>query len=620
MRDYQIKFDSWLASAELTPGERSELKALSDLPGEIAGRFSSDLAFGTGGLRGRMMLGSAAINIYTVAQATQGLAQYINTHCAGDAGDAPGAPDPAGHTAAPACATGPAGVPCVWDNLPGGDASAPRRRSVVIAFDSRNNSREFAHTAASVLAGNRIHVYIFEDIRPTPELSFAIRYLSCVAGINITASHNPKEYNGYKAYWSDGAQLAPEQADAIADCMHRVDIWRDVRREAFDTALNNGHITIIGSEIDEVYIDTVISQSVNREAIPKAADSLSVVYTPLHGTGYRLIPETLRRVGIKRLYMVPGQSTPDGDFPTLAKPNPEYPESYALAIPIADGAGCDLIIATDPDADRVGVMARGRDGHFRALTGNQTGSLLLYYIISAYKSNGDMPPEPYAVKTIVTTELMTKICRAGGVELYNVLTGFKYIGEVIKKKESEGRGSFIFGAEESYGYLKGTHARDKDAVVSAMLICEMAAAYRARGMTLIDALDALYSEYGFSLEVTDEFAFEGYDGSERMRFLMRSLRDNPLETISGRDVLTISDYLAGVVTDIPTSTPRPTGLPSSDVLRWELEGSDVIIVRPSGTEPKLKVYYLLDGRDEDSARAKLAGYRAALDEIIRPDR
>ena len=410
MQDYQTRFNYWLNSNQITDDERRTLEGLRENPAEIAGRFSSNLAFGTAGLRGKMMLGSSAMNVYTVAQATQGLAQYINTHC-GSGSIVPN-------------------IACVYDHARG-DAL-----SVVIAYDSRLNSREFAHTAASVLAGNGIHVYIFEDIRPTPELSFAIRYLGCVAGINITASHNPKEYNGYKAYWSDGAQLAPEQADTIAKYMHDVDIWNGILREDFDSALSNDHITIIGSEIDEVYLDAVISQSVNRDAIPSVADNFSVVYTPLHGAGYRLVPEVLRRVGLKHLHLVPEQSKPEGSFPTLEKPNPEYIESFALAIPIADETRSDLIIATDPDADRVGVMARRRDGSFRAISGNQTASLLLDYIISAYKSGNNMPPEPYAVKTIVTTELMDKICRAGGVELYNVLTGFKYIGEVIKKKET----------------------------------------------------------------------------------------------------------------------------------------------------------------------------------------
>lgn len=591
MQDYQIKFLSWLNSGKLSPAETAELEAIRSDDAEIAGRFSSNLAFGTGGLRGRMMLGTSAMNVYTVAQATQGFAMFINHVCASGA------------------AAG--GVPCVYDKR-----SPISRLSVVIAFDGRNNSRSFAYTAASVLAGNGIHVYIFDDIRPTPELSFAVRRLGCVAGINITASHNPKEYNGYKAYWNDGAQLAPEQADKIAAYMHRVDIWRDIVSVDFETALNSGHITIIGTDIDEDYINAVISEAIDLECIKREADNLSIVYTPLHGAGYRLVPEVLRRFGVKKLHSVPEQWEPDGNFPTLKKPNPEYPESFACGISVADKVGSDLIIATDPDADRVGVAARKADGSFATITGNQMASLLIEYIINSLKRTGRMPFEPYAVKTIVTTELMAKICRANGVEIYNVLTGFKYIGEVIKNNEDKGRNSFIFGAEESYGYLKGTYARDKDAVVASMLICEMTAHYKSLGMTLIDALSALYSKYGFSLEKTDEFAFDGYDGAARMKALMESLRVSSPDNIAGVDVLTLSDYLTDKVVNVKTGVSGVTGLPASDVLRFELETADVIIIRPSGTEPKLKVYFLLSCENEKKAAEQLEKYREAIRGIL----
>ena len=424
------------------------------------------LTFGTGGLRAKMMPGTSAMNVLTVAQATEGLARYIKATGAGE-------------------------------------------RPVVVAYDSRINSREFARTAASVLAANRIKVYIFDNLRPTPELSFSLRHLGCVAGINITASHNPKEYNGYKVYWEDGAQIAPEQAEEITRFIREVKIPDDIHPADFNKAVAEGLITIIGGEIDEAYISAVLSQAINPGIIVEAADRLNVVYTPLHGTGYRLVPEVLRRLGVKKLHVVPEQSQPDGSFPTVDKPNPEYKEAFACGIKLACCVGSDLIIATDPDADRVGVMARGRDGSFTGFTGNQVALLLLDYIIGAYRASGKMPPEPYAVKSIVTTELMAKICRAGGVELHNVLTGFKYIGEVIKRKEAEGRGSFIFGAEESCGYLKGTYARDKDAVLASMLICEMAAHHICAGKTLIDALDGLYRKYGYSLERTTEVIFDG---------------------------------------------------------------------------------------------------------------
>lgn len=567
---YSEQYKKWLGYSFLTEAERAELISISDNTNEQKARFGSQLTFGTAGLRGKMQLGTNAMNAYTVAQATQGLAMYINSVDSGG--------------------------------------------SVVIAYDSRRNSELFARTAASVLAGNGISVFIFDALRPTPELSFALRYLGCIAGINITASHNPKEYNGYKAYWDDGAQLSPEQAEKIAALMNGVDIEKDIKRMDFSEGISTGRITVIGSDIDKKYLDAVMAQCIDRDIIDRAASSLNIVYTPLHGAGWRLIPEILSRIGIKNLHTVPEQLMPDGDFPTTKKPNPEYPEVFACGIPIADRVGSDLIIATDPDADRVGIMVRSSDGRFITLNGNQTGALLLDYIINAYHRRGSMPSEPYAVKSIVTTELMDKICRAGNVELYNVLTGFKYIGEVIKKKEAQGHGSFIFGAEESYGYLKGTYARDKDAVVATMLICEMTAYYKTRNMTLSDALAELYKRYGYSLEKTQELVFDGYDGAERIAGIMRALRSPSIHSIGNTKISTFSDYLTGFVTDADGGR-KSTGLPSSDVLRFCLDNSDVIIARPSGTEPKLKLYYLLSADSEKEASEKLEQYSQALTEL-----
>jgi phosphoglucomutase len=360
-----------------------------------------------------------------------------------------------------------------------------------------------------------------------------------------------------------------------------------------------------------------MSQSIDLCCVKSSAENLNIVYTPLGGAGYRLVPEVLRRIGITKLHIVPEQAKPDGNFPTTPKPNPEYKQVFECGIPLADKVGSDLIIATDPDADRVGVMARGADGKFYGITGNQMASLLLDYIINAYKTSGKMPPEPYAVKTIVTTELMAKICRAGGVELFNVLTGFKFIGEVIKKKEAEGHGSFIFGAEESYGYLKGTHARDKDSVVASMLICEMTAYYKNHSMTLIDALANLYKQYGYSLEKTDEVMYDGYDAAAKMANLMQKLRLETPEKIAGSKITIISDYLDGSVRYIESGKVSATGLPKSDVIRWQLENSDVIIIRPSGTEPKVKFYYLLSGENEADASAKLAEYKAVISALIK---
>ncbi len=570
---YIKEYQKWLALPALDEQQREELNSLAGDTRELEARFGSSLAFGTAGLRGKMKPGCNAMNVYTVARATQALAEYISSEGAAD-------------------------------------------RAVAIAYDSRHNSRLFAHTAAEVLAGNGIGVYIFDSLRPTPELSFALRHYGCIAGINITASHNPKEYNGYKAYWEDGAQIGPEQAERIAARMVEIDIATGIRRCPFDTGVADGKIKLIGSETDEAYLDAVLEQVIDREVIKQAADSLSIVYTPLHGAGYRLVPEILRRIGIKHLHVVPEQAEPDGEFPTTPKPNPEYPQVFGCGIPLADRVGSDLIIATDPDADRVGIMVRKRDGSFVTLNGNQTGSLLLDYIINAYHRTGRMPQEPYAVKSIVTTELMSKICAAGGVELYNVLTGFKYIGEVIKKKQAEGHGSFIFGAEESYGYLKGTYARDKDAVVATMLICEMTAYYKSLGMTPADALEQLYARYGYSLERTQEIILDDYTGQAQMARIMAALRSPDISELAGVAITTVSDYLTGRVHDRKNGSETETGLPCSDVLRFGLENGDVIIVRPSGTEPKVKIYYLLAADGEAGAQAKLEAYREAMGAII----
>jgi phosphoglucomutase len=570
MKDSRTIYNLWLGMKDLDRAGREELLKIGGDEDEINARFGSELTFGTGGLRAKMMLGTDAMNVLTVAQATEGLARYIKATGAG-------------------------------------------ARPVTVAYDSRINSREFAHRAAAVLAANKIKVIIFDDLRPTPELSFAVRHLGCIAGINITASHNPKEYNGYKVFWEDGAQIGPEQADKITGFIREVKIPDDIPPADFERAVAGGLISIIGSEIDEAYISAVLSQAINPGIIAEAADRLNVVYTPLHGTGYRLVPEVLQRLGVEKLHVVPEQARPDGSFPTVDKPNPEYREAFACGIKLANHVGSDLIIATDPDADRVGVMARGRDGDFTGFTGNQIALLLLDYIISAYRASGQMPPEPYAVKSIVTTELMAKICRAGGVELYNVLTGFKYIGEVIKKKEDEGRGSFIFGAEESCGYLKGTYTRDKDAVLASMLICEMAAHHISAGRTLVDALDELYKKYGCSLEKTTELILDGYNAQAKIKAIMNSLRQSPPADIAGVPVVSISDYQGGSLTDTKSGKKSSiTGFPSSDVLRWELENTDVIIIRPSGTEPKVKIYYLLSGEDKIPAPARLKKYMSAM--------
>ena len=566
---YLENYKLWLNSPALTEAERQELRDIADNDDELKIRFTSGLTFGTAGLRGTMKTGMNAMNVYTVAQATQGLATLI--HKEGRAAD-----------------------------------------GVAIAYDCRNNSELFAHVSAEVLAAADIPVYIFDALRPTPELSFALRELKCVAGINITASHNPKQYNGYKAYWEDGAQLPPEHANTVYEEICKIDIFNDVKRVDFDAAVADGKIKILGAEMDELYLAEVQAQAVNPDAVKAVADELKIVYTPLHGTGHKLIPEILARTGIKHLYKVEEQFTIDGNFPTVDKPNPEYAEVFDLGIAIANEVGSNLVVATDPDADRVGVVARTKDGSFKTITGNQMGALLIDYIITAYEETGTMPPQPYVVKSIVSSELATKICDAHSVEMFNVLTGFKFIGEVIKNHEASGEGSYIFGFEESYGYLKGTYARDKDAVVATMLICEMTAYYHAKGMTLYDALEGLYEKYGFCLERNVEIYMEGVDGPAKMAALLDGMRGNTPVSLGGVKVVTFGDYKAQTFTDVATGEKTSTGLPSSNVLSFKLENGDVVIVRPSGTEPKVKFYFMVSAADQDTALANIEAYKNTL--------
>ena len=569
MAAYMDNYNRWLTSEHLSDAERAELSAIRNDEGEIQLRFTNYLSFGTAGLRGTMKVGMNAMNVHTVAYATQALAELIIKE---------------GRTA----------------------------DGVAIAYDSRNNSELFAKTAARVLAAADIPVYLFDELRPTPELSFALRELHCVAGINITASHNPKQYNGYKAYWEDGAQLPPEHADMVSATMAELDIFEDVHLADFDQALADGRITILGREMDEKYLACVQAQAVNPDAVKAVADDLKIVYSPLHGTGYRLVPDILRRTGLIHLYTVPEQMVIDGNFPTVEKPNPEYAEAFTLGIGIANEVGSDLVIATDPDADRVGVMTRTKDGSFATITGNQMGALLLDYILTAYEETDTMPEIPFAVKTIVTTELAAKICAAHGVKMHNVLTGFKFIGEVIKDYEQKGYGTFVLGFEESYGYLKGTYARDKDAVVAAMLITEMTAYYKQKGMTLSDALDALYARYGYCFEANVEIYMEGLDGPARMAEKMNALRNPPPAAVNGRKVVRFGDYQAQIIRDCESGAEVSTNLPKSNVLSFTLENGDVIVARPSGTEPKIKFYFMLIGKDRADTVAKMESYRASL--------
>ena len=573
MSDYKNEFLRWAQYDGLDCEVKCAIEKMKNDEDEIKMWFSSDISFGTAGLRGVMTAGTNAMNVYTVGRATQGLADLIKDEKA-------------------------------------------ENRGVVIAYDCRNNSEKFAKISAEVLAANGVKTYIFESLRPTPVLSFALRELGCIAGINITASHNPSKYNGYKAYWEDGAQLGVEQAKAVAEYMARTDVLTGAKRVCFDKAVAEGKITVVGRELDEKYLENVKQQAIYPELFEKVAEDLKIVYTPLHGAGRVLVPEVLEKCGLKYLYTVDSQMEPNGDFPGTPNPNPEFPEVFEEGIKLAEQVKSNLIIATDPDADRVGIMAKTKSGEFKTLTGNQVGSLLLDYIVTAYKEKGIKLEHPYAVKTIVSTELATKIAKENGVTLHNVLTGFKFIGEVIKGYEAKGYGDFLLGFEESYGYLKGTYARDKDAVVATMLICEMAAYYMQKDMTLYDALLGLYEKYGYYFEGVQNIYMEGLDGKDRMNALMETLRNDPPKELGGVEVTSIRDYKSGVITDLKTGKTEPTGLPSSNVLYFVNANGDVVVVRPSGTEPKLKLYFLVNGKSAELANKALDGCKATMQKYL----
>ncbi|MBE6606382.1 MAG: phospho-sugar mutase [Ruminococcaceae bacterium] len=563
---YLENYKRWVENDSLDTEMKRDLATIEGKDDEIKYRFSKRLDFGTAGLRGTMKAGLNAMNIYTVAQATQGFADLIIKVCG-------------------------------------------RERPVVVACDSRNNSELFAKTTACVFAANGLKTYIFNELRPTPVLSFAVRELSCIAGVNITASHNPKEYNGYKAYWEDGAQLPPDHAATVAEFIDKIDIFDGAKLVDFDSAVEKGDIIVLGHDFDEKYMEKVLAEAVYPEAVKAVSDDFGVVYTPLCGTGYRLVPEVLSRAGFKKIYTVDRQMKPDGNFKDIRFPNPEFPEVFEEGVLLAEEKGCDLIIATDPDADRVGIMIKGADGKFSTISGNQVGALLIEYIATAYEETGTMPENPYVVKTIVTTELAAKICEAHNIRIFNVLTGFKFIGEVIKKLEVTGHDNYLLGFEESYGYLKGTYARDKDAVVATMLIAEMAAYYRGRGMTLADALESLYKRYGYYMEASKSIVMDGLDGVERMRDLMNSLRNDPPVNICGHDVVEFRDYLSDTVRKKGSDGVESTNLPSSDVLYFILDNGDRLVIRPSGTEPKVKVYMLACSESAQETQEKLAKYK-----------
>lgn len=556
--NYKDEYLKWMNSPVVDEDTKAELKAIENDEDQLKLRFSGMMSFGTAGLREVMRAGLNGMNIYTVRYATQGLADLINS---------------------------------CGENVGGG---------VTISYDSRHNSCEYARQSAAVLAANGIHVNIFDELRPTPELSFALRYTGSIAGINITASHNTKEYNGYKVYWSDGAQLPPEHAAQVSASMERNDIFDDVKTMDFEEGVEKGLITLIGSEIDEKYLEKVMEQSVGSRYVEQAAGNFTIIYTPFHGTGYKLVPEVLKRLGMKHVLTVPEQMVIDGDFPTVKSPNPEYIEGFAKAIEMARENDVDLIIGTDPDGDRCGVVVRNGDD-YETLTGNQIGVLLLDYLITARREQGTLAPNSAAVKSIVSTTMANAICEANGIKLFETLTGFKYIGEKIKEFLETGQYTFLFGFEESNGYLAGTYARDKDAVVASMLIAEMGCMYRTKGISLYQGIQALYEKYGFFKEGVTSASFSGLEAKAKMNSIMEGLRNDPPEKL-GLKVERIRDYSTGKILNVKDGSTGETGLPESNVLFYDLEGGCSLIIRPSGTEPKIKLYVMTRGQSEKEAQ------------------
>lgn len=565
MTGWKKEYNRWLDNPAISEAEWKELDAIRGDDEQIRSRFRGPLEFGTAGLRGVMGAGIGRMNVHVIRWATQAFAQLIAAE---------------------------------------GDQAC--RRGVCIAYDCRHHGEEFAREAACVCAANGIHVRLFESLRPTPELSFAVLHYGAQAGINITASHNPKEYNGYKVYWSDGAQLPPRHAAAVAAAMEKLDLFQDVRSMELERALALGLVEYMGEETDEAFLAQVMTQQIDRQAVAAVADRFDIVYTPFHGAGYKLVPEALRRMGLKKIYPVAEQMIIDGSFPTVESPNPENPEGFYLAVDLAKKVGSELIIGTDPDSDRVGVMALGRDGEYHSITGNQMGVLLMDYIIRARRRSGTMPEKPAMLSTIVSTDMARAVAEANGVHFEETFTGFKFMAEKLAQYEKDGSYQYLLAFEESYGYMVGDYVRDKDAVTASMLIAEMAAWYYGQGMTLMDAMEALYEKYGFFMEKTVNLVMKGVDGPERMAALMKRMRSETPVQIAGAHVARMRDYQTGTVTVPGLGMVGRTEIVGSNVLYFELEDGTSFIIRPSGTEPKVKVYILARGKDVQSCADMVA--------------
>ena len=554
--DIKQTYNEWLENAVEDKDLTAELESIKNNEDEIYDRFYTALKFGTAGLRGIIGAGTNRMNIYVVRQATQGLANYV--------------------------------------------LKKYGKGSVAISHDSRIKADLFMNEAARVLAANGIKVYITSELQPTPVLSYLVRYFKCQAGIMVTASHNPAAYNGYKAYGEDGCQMTDVAANTVYDEISKLDMFKDVKIADFDEAVKSGMIEYVDESVYDTYLEKVMEQQVNP-GICKGAD-LKVVYTPLNGTGNKLVRKVLGKIGVNDVVVVPEQELPDGNFTTCPYPNPEIKEALAKGLELCEKEQPDLLLATDPDADRVGIAVKDYDGSYRLISGNEDGVMLTNYILSCKKASGKLPEKPVVVKTIVTTKLINKLCEKYGCELKNVLTGFKYIGEVIlnlEKKHEENR--YLFGFEESYGYLSGTYVRDKDAVVASMLVCEMAAYYKKQGKSLAEVIDGLYEEFGYYLNQTYSFEFGGAAGMQKMADIMTAVRDNTPKSIAGYDVVKVSDYLLRKETDVATGSITDIDLPKSNVIALHLADDNAVIIRPSGTEPKIKLYITSVGKDKDNA-------------------
>ena len=574
MKDYMKIYEQWLADPYFDEDTKNELRAIADDENEIKERFYMDLEFGTAGLRGIIGAGINRMNIYTVRRATQGLSNYIKKQ--------------------------------------GGE-----EKGVAIAFDSRRMSPEFAMEAAMTLAANGIKAYKFESLRPTPELSFAVRELGCIAGINITASHNPPEYNGYKVYWEDGAQFTPPHDKGVLEEVLAIEDLSTVKTTSEEKALRSGKFQVIGKEIDDKYIKNVKAQVVNQDAIDRMQKDITIIYTPLHGTGNIPARRVMKELGFENVYVVPEQELPDGNFPTVSYPNPEAEEAFTLGLKLAREKNADLVLATDPDADRLGVYVKdAKTGEYHPLTGNMSGSLLCDYVLSQKQAKGQIPADGQVIKSIVTTNLVNAVAEHYGCELVEVLTGFKYIGQQILKEEQTGKGTYMFGMEESYGCLIGTYARDKDAISATAALCEAAAYYKEKGMTLWDAMVAMYEKYGYYKDTVKSIGLKGIEGLAKIQEIMENFRQEPPKTLGDYTVTAARDYKAGIIMDMASGAVRPTGLPSANVLYYEMNDGAWLCVRPSGTEPKIKFYYGVKGASMEDADARSEKMGAELTELV----